>query len=103
MVNADVTNTGSRAGAEVVQLYLGDPPTTGEPPRQLKGFQKVTLQPGETKHVRFTLDPRAFSYWNEQTNGWVVADRTYQVLVGDSSRNLPLQGSLDVRQTDGPR
>jgi beta-glucosidase len=102
-VNADVTNTGSRAGAEVVQLYLGDPATTREPPRQLKGFQKVTLQPGETKHVRFTLDPRAFSYWNEQSNGWVVADGTYQVMVGDSSRNLPLQGSFDVRQTDGPR
>ena len=96
-VDADVANTGSRAGAEVVQLYLGDPATTGEPPRQLEGFQKVMLQPGQTQHVHFTLDPRAFSYWDEQTNGWVVANGTYQVLVGDSSRNLPLQGSFDVR------
>lgn len=99
-VDAEVANTGSRAGAEVVQLYLGDPATTGEPPRQLEGFQKVMLQPGQTQRVHFTLDPRAFSYWNERTNSWVVAGGTYQVLVGDSSRNLPLQGSLDVRQTN---
>ena len=96
-VDADVANTGSRAGAEVVQLYLGDPAATGEPPRQLEGFQKVMLQPGQTQHLHFTLHPRAFSYWDEQTSGWVVADGTYQVLVGDSSGNLPLQGSFDVR------
>jgi beta-glucosidase len=96
-VDADVVNTGSRAGAEVVQLYLSDPAPAGEPPRQLKGFQKVMLQPGQTQHVHFTLDPRAFSYWNELANGWAVADGTYQVLVGDSSGNLPLQGSFQVR------
>jgi beta-glucosidase len=96
-VSADVTNTGSRAGAEAVQLYLGDPATTGEPPTQLKGFQKITLQPGETKRAHFILDLRALSYWNEQSNRWVVADERYQVMVGDSSRDLPLQGSFDVR------
>jgi beta-glucosidase len=96
-VDADVANTGSRTGAEVVQLYVGDPATTGEPPRQLEGFQKVTLQPGEKQHIHFTLAPRAFSYWNEEAKGWVVADGTYQVLVGDSSSNLPLQGSFNVR------
>ncbi len=102
-VDADVTNTGSRAGAEVVQLYLGDPATTGEPPKQLEGFQKLTLNPGQSQHVHFTLDPRAFSYWDSSSNSWVVADGTYQVFVGDSSRTLPLQGSFDVRTTDGPR
>lgn len=102
-IDADMTNTGSRAGADIVQVYLGDPKATGEPPKQLEGFQKVMLQPGQTQHVHFTLDPRAFSYWNEHANGWVVADGTYQVLVGDSSRDLPLQGSFDVRQTNGPR
>jgi beta-glucosidase len=102
-VDADVANTGLRAGAEVVQLYLGGPAATGEPPRQLQRFQKVMLQPGQTQHVHFTLDPRAFSYWNEQANGWVIAGGTYQVLVGDSSRSLPLQGSFNVRQINGPR
>jgi beta-glucosidase len=95
-VDADVANTGSRAGAEVVQLYVGDPTTTSEPPRQLEGFQRVTLQPGEKQHIHFTLAPRAFSYWNEEAKGWDVANGTYQVLVGDSSSNLPLQGSFNV-------
>jgi beta-glucosidase len=97
-VDVDVANTGLRSGAEVVQVYVGDPATTGEPPRQLEGFQKVMLQPGQRQHVHFTLDPRAFSYWNEQAHGWVVADGTYQVLVGDSSRNLPLESGFDVHE-----
>ena len=97
-VSARVTNTGRVAGSEVAQLYLGDPAAAGEPPRQLKGFQKVTLRPGESTTVRFTLGGHDLSYWDDAANGWVVADGQYHVYVGDSSAlaNLPLRGSFTV-------
>ncbi|HEX6454346.1 MAG TPA: glycoside hydrolase family 3 C-terminal domain-containing protein [Trebonia sp.] len=96
-VDAQVTNTGSRAGTEVAQLYIGDPAAAQEPPRQLKGFQRVYLQPGQHAEVHFTLPASALSYWDTVTNGWVVAPGTYQVYVGDSSAlpGLPLQGSFE--------
>jgi beta-glucosidase len=97
-VSATVTNTGPVAGSDVVQLYLGDPSGIGEPPRQLKGFQKVTLQPGRSATVRFTLSGHDLSYWNDAAGGWTVADGQYRVYVGDSSAeaNLPLQGGFTV-------
>jgi beta-glucosidase len=97
-VSARVTNTGRVAGSEVAQLYLGDPAAAGEPPRQLKGFQKVTLGPGESATVHFTLGGHDLSYWDDAANGWVVADGRYQVYAGDSSAlaNLPLQGGFTV-------
>jgi len=97
-VSARVTNTGPVAGSEVAQLYLGDPAGAGEPPRQLRGFQKVTLQPGESATVHFTLSGHDLSYWDDAANGWAVADGQYQVYVGDSSAlaNLPLQGGFTV-------
>jgi beta-glucosidase len=93
-VTFTMTNTGHRAGADVGQVYLGFPSTTGEPPRQLKGFKKVLLQPGESRQVSIALDQRAFSFWNPAKNGWAVPDATFKVFVGDSSRNLPLTGSV---------
>src|SRR5439155_11307759 len=84
-VSVDVTNTGARAGAEVVQLYLGDPPASGEPPHQLKGFQKVLLAPGDTQAVTFALDARALSYWEPAQRRWVAPAGAYSVLVGTSS------------------
>jgi beta-glucosidase len=95
-VTASVTNTGDRAGTEVAQLYVGDPASAGEPPRQLKGFQRVDLRPGQTATVRFQLTSSDLAYWN---NGWTVAPGTYQIYVGDSSAltGLPLQGTLIVR------
>src|SRR5262249_57989774 len=97
-VSARVTNTGPVAGSEVAQLYLGYPAAAGEPPRQLKGFQKVTLQPGESTTVHFTLSGRDLSYWADAASGWVVADGRYQVYLGDSSAlaSLPLQGGFSV-------
>jgi beta-glucosidase len=97
-VSATVTNTGKAAGSEVAQLYLGDPAVAGEPPRQLKGFQKVTLQPGQSTTVRFHLNAHDLSYWNDAANGWVVPEGQFSVYVGDSSAlaNLPLQGSFTV-------
>jgi beta-glucosidase len=103
-VDLDVTNTGRRAGAEVVQLYVGMPSTNvPEPPRQLKGFQKVFLQPGQTKHVHFELNPRDLSYWDVHAHSWVVQDGSYSVQVGSSSRDIRLRGSFTVRVTNGPR
>ncbi len=104
-VSATVTNTGQVAGSDVAQLYLGDPASAGEPPRQLKGFQKVTLQPGQSTTVRFTLSGHDLSYWDDAANGWVLPDGQYQVYVGDSSAlaGLPLHGGFTVTRTVGAR
>jgi beta-glucosidase len=100
-VGVDVTNTGERAGADVAQVYVSDPPSAGEPPRQLKGFQKVQLAPGQTKHVLFKLDQRAFSIWNADAQNWTTVDGTYAVHVGDSSADLPLSAPVTVARTAG--
>ncbi|MFD4972086.1 glycoside hydrolase family 3 C-terminal domain-containing protein [Streptomyces sp. NPDC058424] len=102
-VQADVTNTGARAGAEVVQLYVGLPKSAGEPPRQLKGFQKVSLQPGETRRLTFELAPRDVGYWDAREHDWVTPIGTYQVMVGTSSRDIAASDSFRVKQDDGPR
>jgi beta-glucosidase len=91
-VSFSITNTGHRDGAEVAQLYVGDPATTGEPPKQLKGYDKVQLAPGETKRVTLTLDDRAFSYWDSSNHAWTVAPGCYDLFVGGSSADLPLAG-----------
>lgn len=96
-VEATLRNTGKRAGAEVAQLYIGYPASTGEPPHQLKGFQKLMLKPGQSGHVRFSLGARAFSYWDVQSHSWKIAPGTYEVLVGSSSRTLPLHASVEVK------
>ena len=100
-VSATVTNTGPVAGSDVAQLYLGDPAAAGEPPRQLKGFQKVTLRPGESTTVRFSLSGHDLSYWNDAASGWVVPDGRFGVYVGDSSAlaSLPLQSSFTVTRS----
>jgi beta-glucosidase len=95
VVHAQVQNTGTRAGTEVAQLYLGYPGSTGEPARQLRGFQRVQLGPGRSAQVSFPLTAQDLAYWN---NNWTVASGGYQVWVGDSSvpSGLPLSGSLQV-------
>ncbi len=95
-VTATVTNTGHRAGSDVAQLYLRDPARAGEPPRQLKAFAKVSLSPGQSQVVRFTLDRHDLSYWSAAANAWVIAPGTYGVFVGDSSAlaDLPLHGTF---------
>ena len=89
----------------MAQLYLGDPAVAGEPPRQLKGFQKVRLRPGESRTVHFTLSGHDLSYWDDAANGWVLPDGRFKVYVGDSSAlsDLPLRGSFDVARTVGAR
>ncbi|MGW3964426.1 glycoside hydrolase family 3 C-terminal domain-containing protein [Amycolatopsis sp. NPDC005003] len=89
-----VRNTGSRAGAEVAQLYLGFPAAAGEPPRQLKGFERVSLAPGASRRVTIRLDARAFSVWDTVRHAWQPARGAFTVSVGGSSRALPLQAAL---------
>jgi len=95
-VRLDVADTGVRAGAEVVQVYVGHPPANGEPPHQLRAFSKINLKPGETKPVTLTLDARSFSTFDEAKHQWLVRPGKYQVLAGTSSRDLPLQSSITV-------
>jgi beta-glucosidase len=104
-VSATIKNVGSAAGADVAQLYLGDPGSAGEPPRQLVGFQKVALQPGRSARVQFTITPQDTWWWDQAAKGWTQSPGTYQVYVGDSSAlaNLPLHGSFAVTQTPAAR
>ena len=97
-VSATITNTGRVAGSDVAQLYLSDPAAATEPPRQLKGFQKVTLRPGQSATVRFGLNGHDLSYWNSAANGWVVPPGQFGAYVGDSSAlaGLPLHGRFTV-------
>jgi beta-glucosidase len=96
-VSADVTNTGKRAGAEVVQLYVGDASASvPRPPHELKGFEKVLLQSNETKTVTFTLNPRDLSYWDIKTNDWKIDPGAFSIFVGTSSRQLPLEAEFHV-------
>ncbi len=94
-VDFDVTNSGSVAGAEVAQVYVGLSGTVvPEPPKQLKGFQKLMLQPGQTGHVHLILDPEAFSYWSVTSHSWLTMPGPYQIMVGSSSRDIRLQAQL---------
>lgn len=98
-VSFDVTNTGRRAGADVAQLYLGDPSAkVKRPERELKGFKKVRLAPGETKNVSIPLGFRAFAYWSVATHGWQVDPGTFDVFVGDSSESTPLTGKITLTE-----
>jgi beta-glucosidase len=99
--SVNVTNTGHRAGSDVVQLYVRDPATTGEPPTQLKDFQKVRLAPGQTRRVTFDVPASDFRTWNKVTQNWQVADGSYGLLVGDSSQDLPARGSVRVVRSYG--
>ncbi|QUQ64851.1 glycoside hydrolase family 3 C-terminal domain-containing protein [Kutzneria sp. CA-103260] len=97
-VTATVTNTGSRAGSDVAQLYVGDPASTGEPPLQLKGFSRVTLQPGASTTVSFPVTLHDLAYWNN--NAWTTALGSYQIAVGDTSSAPQLSGTLTVASTN---
>ena len=89
-----VRNTGKRVGAEVAQVYVGDPTSTGEPPKQLEGYQKVSLNPGQSKRVTVAVNHHAFAYWDAASNGWRVAPGCYSLMVGTSSADVPLQTQI---------
>jgi len=96
-VSATVHNTGSRAGAEVVQVYV-EPPTASipRPVRELKAFTKVTLNPGESKTVTMNIPRGDLAYWSSDKRQWIVTPGDYTAYVGDSSRNLPLKAPFSI-------
>ena len=97
VVSFDVSDTGSRAGADVAQVYVSD--THAKVPRplkELKGFARVDLQPGELKHVRVTLEPRSFTYFDVQAKQWHADAGPYDILVGSSSDKIELKGSANL-------
>ncbi|HET9409893.1 MAG TPA: glycoside hydrolase family 3 C-terminal domain-containing protein [Candidatus Sulfotelmatobacter sp.] len=97
-VDVEVRNVGETAGAEVVQLYVHLPGgnNVSQPPKQLKGFQKVLLQPGKKTRVRFTLSGRALSYWDTASHSWKIEPGTYAVCVGSSSRDIRATGQFKI-------
>ena len=98
-VQLTVTNTGTRAGTAVPQLYLAIPdpaPGTGEPLRQLRGYHKVTLPPGGSATVTFRLHPRDLAWWSTTAHGWKVTPGCFGLSAGASSRDLPVTAPLGV-------
>ncbi|MBR0367655.1 MAG: glycoside hydrolase family 3 C-terminal domain-containing protein [Clostridia bacterium] len=99
-VTCTVKNTGARPGKAVAQLYVGD--VDGDvirPLRELKGFEKIALAPGESKDVVFTLGKRAFAYWSDAIHDWHVETGDFTVEIGASSRDLPLRAVVNVTST----
>jgi len=102
-VTCRVTNTGDRHGSDVVQLYVRDPQASvARPVRELKGFVKVELDPGESAAVDFVLTPRDLSYWSTVHNDWVLEGGEFELAVGASSRDLRLTTTLDVAAPPPP-
>lgn len=90
-VEVDVTNTGKVSGAEVAQLYLGIP---NSPPKQLRGFEKLQLEPGQTGKAKFELTKRDFSTWDVLSQKWKIQPGEHKIYVGASSRDIQLHGSV---------
>ena len=96
-VSFDLANTGSREGAEVAQVYVGAAPTkVPRPVKELKGFSKVSLRPGERKHVSILIDGRALSYYDVDAKQWRAEPGTFEVLVGRSSAQIELRAKLNL-------
>ena len=94
----DVTNTGTRGGAEVAQVYVGDHhASVPRPVKELKGFARVELNPGETRYVEVTLDRRAFSYYDVKNHKWTVAPGDFDIYVARSAEEIELTGKLSLQ------
>ena len=99
LVSVNVKNTGTRAGAEVVQLYIHDGHSKiDRPVRELKGFERVKLEPGESKTIQFTVDRAALSYWSPEKKAWVAEPGKFEVQVGASSRDIRLRAPLELKR-----
>src|SRR5271165_476410 len=94
----DITNSGGRAGAETAEVYVGDRhASVPRPMKELKGFAKVELNPGETKHVEVTLDRRAFSYYDVKSHKWTVAPGEFDIYVAHSAAEIKLTGKINMQ------
>ena len=99
-VTLTVVNTGSRPGCETVQLYISKPDScVYRPARELKGFARVSLEPGEAKTVEIPLSRQAFRFWNSAANRWEVEGGSYDILIGASAVDIRLRGSVTVQGT----
>ncbi len=102
-VSVDITNTGEVSGKEIVQLYVSDHGDQSgrpqRPVRELKGFEKVSLEPGETKTVTFELDKRSFAYYEERISDWIVPSAEYYIEIGASCEDIRLSESVNVEAT----
>jgi beta-glucosidase len=99
-VSFDVTNTGKRSGAEVAQLYMSAPGgPVPRPPKELKGFAKINLKPGETQNLTISLNERSFAYYDVSEKQWRAPAGIYQLSVGDSSVQIKLTGELKLDRT----
>ena len=97
-VSVDITNAGSREGKEVVQMYISDRNGTPvRPEKELKGFAKVSLQPGEAKTVRFEICPRDLAYYEEEIHDWYAPAGTYRVLIGHASDDIVLEADIEYQ------
>jgi len=95
-VTFTVTNTGNRAGAEVAEVYASLPAAAAEPPKRLVGWSKVPLKPGESKEVTVDVDGKFLSIFDVKQHGWQLVPGEYNFMVGGSSQNLPLKGSVSL-------
>jgi beta-glucosidase len=95
----EIQNTGSRAGAEVPQLYVHqDKPSQPRPEKELKGFKKVFLQPGEKQTVSMPLDKTAFAFYDDGKKSWVAEKDNFKIFIGSSSRELQLNGNFKLKE-----
>jgi beta-glucosidase len=104
-VSVDIRNTGERAGQETVQVYVGDEATTHvvRPMKELKRFEKVSLAPGESRTVRFTLTARDLSYYDVSRKDWTSTPGTHRIYVGSSSADIRLQQPFQWTAPRDPR
>jgi beta-glucosidase len=99
-VSCNITNTGSKQGKEVIQLYLADHEARlARPEKELKAFEKISLGPGETQKVSFTLTARDFSYYDPALGRWVAESGKFDILIGKSSRDICLRQTVELRST----
>ena len=99
-VTFTIKNTGNVSGTEIAQLYVGkSSETVFRPVRELKGFVRVELQPGEEKEVRIGFDDKTFRFYDTRTDSWEIESGTYQIMIGENAQQMVLEGALDVKGT----
>ena len=96
-VSMEINNTGDVKGDEVVQLYVIDMESSVIPIKKLRDFKSIKLEPGETKHVSFTLKNEDFSYWDETKKDWSIEAGEFEIMIGSSSEKINLKTSLTVQ------
>ncbi|MDE3105274.1 MAG: glycoside hydrolase family 3 C-terminal domain-containing protein, partial [Acidobacteriota bacterium] len=96
-VTFTVTNTGTREGQEIAQVYAALPEGAQEPPKRLVGWSKISLKPGESRQVQVSIDRRYLSVYDEATDSWKLVPGNYQMMVGGSSQSLPLKQAIALK------